>query len=30
MMAENMFVQTNTTNEFTPPTNTKLQARGFC
>jgi hypothetical protein len=30
MMAENMFVQTNTTGEFTAPVNDKMLARGFC
>lgn len=30
MLCENMFVQTNTTNEFTAPTNRKMEARGFC
>lgn len=29
LMAENFFVQTNTTNEFTAPTNAKMFARGF-
>lgn len=29
MLAENMYVQTNTTNEFTAPANTKLASRGF-
>lgn len=29
MMCENMFLQTNTTNEFTPDTNGKIESRGF-
>jgi hypothetical protein len=29
MMCENVFVQTNTTNEFTAPTNRKMESRGF-
>lgn len=29
MVCEQMYVQTNTTNEFTAPTNTKIDARGF-
>jgi hypothetical protein len=29
MLAENIFMQTNTTNEFTAPTNRKIESRGF-
>jgi len=29
LVCENMFVQTNTTNEFTAPTNSKISVRGF-
>jgi len=29
MLCENIFMQTNTTNEFTAPTNRKIESRGF-